>query len=978
MLKRIITALFCMGLFSLPAAHGAASLTADVQKLVAEIERTARIPVIVRFKKEYNINELRDIINKKHQYESKPRNDRSRLKKRFRKNVLLGLREQLLEPKAKLVSALHRHGVKTRLKSLWAINAVALTLPGEIVDEIAAMPEVDRITLDMRLSMSESSSAGSITDPLWNLLNINTEPLWRRGITGEGVTVAIMDSGVELNHPDLIDKWRGGGNSWFDPYQQHELPADTAGHGTQALGIILAGDESGYQIGMAPQAKWIAAKIFDNANESTLSAIHEAFQWLLDPDGDPLTDDAPDLVNNSWGFSNTVNECFQEFSEDIRLLRETGIGVVFSAGNFGPAPESSISPGNDPGAFSVGSIDQANQIDLLSSRGPGACDGGVFPKLVAPGSLIFTTDLLPGAYNVVSGTSFSAPHVSGAMTLLKSAFPEATLSQIETALIDSATDLGEAGADGNYGYGLLDVAGAYTYLENIFASSESSRIEFSASHYSVDEQTEKLIVTVRRLGGSKGEVSVDYTTLEESARQGRDYFISKGTLHFADGETVRSFDVVIADDSLDEENESFYLALSNVDGNATLGEYPEAQVIILDNDGAGAISFAAVAHAVNESRQQAMVDLIRTQGSTGAVDVQYQLVAKSAEAGVDYIPGAGSISFLHGETEKQIHIDLIDDDLYEGNETFQLLITAVSEGATIAEPAATTVTILDDDPDSQRVSIHLDAVSYDVDETASKVTLTVVRTGDIEASASVKYKTLDGSAKKDRDYREFSGTLAFAPGVTRRTIGIEILDDGLYEEESSFTLVLTDASGSAAITTPSAAIIRIIDDDALPFVSIHSAPNPGSGPESGFSSGGGRLQRESNPTRSNNASGTGASASLKVFDLRLRGYSAATQSDRPETQGSPQAPPLKEDAPNPHPDPRPNQEQSVCGSTPDAGAEAKPCASREEQETDHGTADSDEKPTAAAKPGADSSLSEHGSEPPTPEKPEHRLSEPFM
>ena len=143
-----------------------------------------------------------------------------------------------------------------------------------------------------------------------------------------------MDSGVELSHPDLIDKWRGGTNSWFDPYQQNEQPTDIVGHGTQALGIILGGDESGYQIGMAPEAKWIAAKIFDNANESTLSAIHESFQWILDPDGDPLTDDAPDLVNNSWGFSTTINQCFQEFSEDIQLLREAGIGVVFSAGNY--------------------------------------------------------------------------------------------------------------------------------------------------------------------------------------------------------------------------------------------------------------------------------------------------------------------------------------------------------------------------------------------------------------------------------------------------------------------------------------------------------------------------------------------------------------------------------------------------------------------------------------------------------------------
>ena len=98
------------------------------------------------------------------------------------------------------------------------------------------MPEVERITVDMQLTMSEDRIDGLTTDPLWNLININTEQLWQQGINGEGVTVAIMDSGVELNHPDLIDKWRGGTNSWFDPYQQNELPTDVVGHGTQAVG----------------------------------------------------------------------------------------------------------------------------------------------------------------------------------------------------------------------------------------------------------------------------------------------------------------------------------------------------------------------------------------------------------------------------------------------------------------------------------------------------------------------------------------------------------------------------------------------------------------------------------------------------------------------------------------------------------------------------------------------------------------------
>ncbi len=149
--------------------------------------------------------------------------------------------------------------------------------------------------------------------------------------------VGIVDTGVDVDHPDLNDKWRGGNNSWFDPYGQYTSPIDPIGHGTQVAGLIAGGDNSGNQIGVAPNAQWIAAKIFDNAGEADISSIHMAYQWMLDPDGDPITDDAPDIINNSWGIENYVNDCVQEFNDDITTLKEAGISVVFSAGNFGPA-----------------------------------------------------------------------------------------------------------------------------------------------------------------------------------------------------------------------------------------------------------------------------------------------------------------------------------------------------------------------------------------------------------------------------------------------------------------------------------------------------------------------------------------------------------------------------------------------------------------------------------------------------------------
>ena len=208
----------------------------------------------------------------------------------------------------------------------------------------------------------------------WNLNSIRGPELWNLGYTGAGVVVANMDTGVDANHPDLAGKWRGGSNSWYDPNGEHDTPYDADGHGTRVMGIIVGGDNGGSAIGVAPDSTWIAVKIFNDKGQASYSAVHEGFQWLLDPDGDPDTDDSPDVVNNSWGLDESLNECVTEFEADVQALRTSGIAVVFSAGNSGPYPSSSLSPANYPESFAVGAVDETMTIAPFSSRGPSACD----------------------------------------------------------------------------------------------------------------------------------------------------------------------------------------------------------------------------------------------------------------------------------------------------------------------------------------------------------------------------------------------------------------------------------------------------------------------------------------------------------------------------------------------------------------------------------------------------------------------------
>jgi len=347
---------------------------------------------------------------------------------------------------------------------LWILNAIQVTARPDVILELAQAPEVVQIILDRTLPAPSSAevSTFSTSTPEPNLERINAPAMWALGFRGQGVVVASMDTGVDGTHPDLRTQWRGGSNSWFDPYGEHPFePVDFNGHGTWTMGVIVGRDTSGRAIGVAPEAQWIAVKIFNDSGVARISAIHLGFQWLLDPDGDPATADAPHIVNNSWTFG--APGCDLTFEPDLQALVAAGITPVFAAGNFGPYPSTSASPANNPSAFAVGAVDNADGIYEGSSRGPTTCGTGtprVFPDVVAPGVDVLTADLF-GGYIRGTGTSLAAPHVSGALALLLNAAPELTVEQQRIALMASAVDLGASGSDNTYGFGRIDVLAAY-------------------------------------------------------------------------------------------------------------------------------------------------------------------------------------------------------------------------------------------------------------------------------------------------------------------------------------------------------------------------------------------------------------------------------------------------------------------------------------------------------------------------------------
>jgi serine protease AprX len=381
--------------------------------------------------------------------------------KALRRSKIIRALQQKTEKTQKNIKNYLKQSKVGKVKPFWIFNGLAVTANAKAIKQMAGMAGIESIRPDSILTLEDPPISVNAGVPEWNINAINAPELWSRGYTGTGTVLATMDTGVDVTHPDLAAQWRGGTNSWYDPNGQHATPYDADGHGTNVMGVMVGGDAGGSAIGVAPGAQWIAVKIFDDAGQAFVSDIHAGYQWLLDPDGNPDTDDAPDVVNNSWGFPDQAGTCLLiiEFQNDISVLKAAEIGIVFAAGNH----YENESPANYTGSFAVGAVDDTQTIAYFSALGPSACDSSIFPEVMAPGVNVLTS-YIGGSYSYVSGTSIAAPHVTGAMGLLLSAYPTLSISKIEVALKEATQDLGAVGPDNTYGYGLLDVLGAYNLL----------------------------------------------------------------------------------------------------------------------------------------------------------------------------------------------------------------------------------------------------------------------------------------------------------------------------------------------------------------------------------------------------------------------------------------------------------------------------------------------------------------------------------
>jgi subtilisin family serine protease len=344
-------------------------------------------------------------------------------------------------------------GASKKVRSYWLANAVALDADRETIEKIAARSDVQAVDLNDTLpapKVSQSTLKVVPGDFTWGLARIHipqVRALYH--LTGAGVRVGHLDSGVTGNHPDLKGKIL-----LFKDFSLKQAPEayDDGGHGTHTAGTIVGGNASGKHIGVAPEAKIICGKIFGESGASR-EGIIAAMEWVIDPDGNPDTDDGAQIVSNSWGSDNPTNKTFWE---PVKKWVDLGVFPSFACGNSGPNTVGT--PAAFPHSFAIGSVDPGDGSSEFSSRGPVTWSGQQYikPDVAAPGSSILSAWNTGNGYNAIQGTSMACPHVSGVVALMLQANPKLTVERIRQILESTADDRGEPGKDNLFGSGIVN------------------------------------------------------------------------------------------------------------------------------------------------------------------------------------------------------------------------------------------------------------------------------------------------------------------------------------------------------------------------------------------------------------------------------------------------------------------------------------------------------------------------------------------
>ena len=312
------------------------------------------------------------------------------------RTVINTLKEKAIATQGPILQYLNyeKNAGKVReLMNFWITNLIYAEATPEVIFNLSKRGDVELLDLDELITYDkplheEYTPAGNNTESAETGLKvIRADQLWRLGFTGAGRTVMHIDTGVDGLHPALGPRWWGNNgrpwyHAWYDPVSPFTTsPTDCGSHGTHTMGIMCGRNTaSGDTVGVAPDARWMAAGITDCPGASYPSMNIAAYQWAMDPDSNSVTMDMPDVISCSWQDPNVsgAQQCTSIYVSVLNAVEAAGIAVTFSCGNSGPGTSTITPPKNintdSVNVFSVGNVNANTPPPYLisnsSSRGP--------------------------------------------------------------------------------------------------------------------------------------------------------------------------------------------------------------------------------------------------------------------------------------------------------------------------------------------------------------------------------------------------------------------------------------------------------------------------------------------------------------------------------------------------------------------------------------------------------------------------------
>ena len=433
-------------------------------------------------------------------------------------------------------------------RTLTLVDSVVARVEARDLPALRRLPQVWSITPDERVGFLGSPDGSTTTHRIQKA--VRSDALWREGVTGAGVNVAVLDTGVYAQHPDL----QGRVVHCEDFSHEASGPArcaDTFGHGTFMAGLI-AGDGSssnGKYVGAAPGAGLVSVKVAGYDGAADVSNVLAGIQWVVAH----RAEYGIRVLNLSLGTDSAQDYRLSPLDFAVERAWQSGIVVVVSAGNTGPNASTVMKPGDDPYVITVGASNDEgsatiadDRVPIFSGRGPTRSNGFAKPDVVSPGVHTISlrspgsaidqkygaTATVDGAYFRGTGTSMSTATVSGVVAQMLQRNPSLTPDQVKARLMGTARPIAELNPSAA-GQGVVDAYAAATSTstasanQNVQPSSGLGAIGLDRGNVGVSlatpagsvalsgefvAQTDPRKVSVTNPAGLVPYVAADYTT----------------------------------------------------------------------------------------------------------------------------------------------------------------------------------------------------------------------------------------------------------------------------------------------------------------------------------------------------------------------------------------------------------------------------------------------------------------------------------